>query len=78
MPIYEYVCSKCAHEFEELILGAEEDVACPECGSKQTRKMLSRCKTRMGIQAGAEPGAQMAAPGGGCGSCSSSSCASCG
>ncbi|MGM0424539.1 MAG: FmdB family zinc ribbon protein [Thermodesulfobacteriota bacterium] len=78
MPIYEYVCANCAKEFEELILGAQEDVACPECESRETRRMLSRCKSRIGGHAGAELGAEAPASGGGCASCSSGSCASCG
>jgi putative FmdB family regulatory protein len=32
MPLYEYVCRGCSHEFEELVFG-DESVTCPECGS---------------------------------------------
>jgi putative FmdB family regulatory protein len=78
MPIYEYMCDKCQKEFEELILGAEKGAICPECGSQETRKMLSNCRTRIAGPAGADLGSQMPASGGGCASCSSGSCASCG
>jgi putative FmdB family regulatory protein len=32
MPLYEYQCRGCSHEFEELVFG-DEPVTCPECGS---------------------------------------------
>jgi putative FmdB family regulatory protein len=31
MPIYEYRCKKCETEFECLVLGGDNDVACPDC-----------------------------------------------
>jgi putative FmdB family regulatory protein len=40
MPVYEYVCRKCAHEFEELVLGRETP-ACPECASTKLEKKFS-------------------------------------
>ncbi len=30
MPIYEYSCTACGHEFEELVRGDEKPV-CPSC-----------------------------------------------
>ncbi|MDZ7762019.1 MAG: zinc ribbon domain-containing protein [Desulfovermiculus sp.] len=77
MPIYEYTCAQCAHQFEEIILGREEKVPCPKCGADQTHKLMSRCRSKLG---GAEPLGQGAAlsSGGGCSSCSGGSCASCG
>jgi|688.fasta_scaffold289047_3 putative FmdB family regulatory protein len=42
MPIYEFACSACANEFEELVsMSAVNGVACPACGSKHTEKLLS-------------------------------------
>ena len=43
MPIFEYKCSKCEAEFEELVPASDKNrkVACPECGSKSTEKQLS-------------------------------------
>ena len=43
MPIYEYSCKACEHRFEELVptMNAVEKPACPECGSKQTSRILS-------------------------------------
>ena len=40
MPIYEYVCRDCKHEFEVLIRGKEQPV-CPKCGKKKVDKQLS-------------------------------------
>jgi putative FmdB family regulatory protein len=41
MPIYEYACESCGHEFEYLVRGSENPV-CPECrGSKQLTKRFS-------------------------------------
>ena len=40
MPVYEYLCRGCSHEFEELVLGAERPV-CPECQSADLQKKFS-------------------------------------
>jgi putative FmdB family regulatory protein len=40
MPIYEFECEACGARFEEL-LAAGASVACRECGSKRTRRLLS-------------------------------------
>jgi putative FmdB family regulatory protein len=41
MPIYEYACQKCGHEFEYLLRGGESPV-CPEChDAKQLSKRFS-------------------------------------
>ncbi len=43
MPIYEYICNKCDKKFEELVRSArtKAQIACPECGSKETARALS-------------------------------------
>ena len=43
MPIFEYKCSKCGAEFEELVSASDKNkkIPCPECGSKSTEKQLS-------------------------------------
>ncbi len=76
MPIYEYSCTSCDHEFEELIMNREQEVNCPNCGADEARKMLSRCRAKLGNTEGLDEAAGSALSGG-CGSCSSSSCASC-
>jgi putative FmdB family regulatory protein len=40
MPIYEYVCRKCHHEFEVLVRGSERP-QCPKCGDQKLDKLLS-------------------------------------
>ena len=40
MPIYEYSCKKCGHQFEMLILGKEEAI-CPSCSGRELEKLLS-------------------------------------
>ena len=40
MPIFEYTCLSCHHQFEALIRGAKTPV-CPECKSEKLEKMLS-------------------------------------
>jgi len=41
MPMYEYKCSACGHEFEELVFGQVEAVPCPKCSSTDTRRLVS-------------------------------------
>lgn len=40
MPIYEYRCGKCGHEFEALVRGATTP-ACESCGSLDLERLLS-------------------------------------
>ena len=40
MPIYEYACPDCGHDFEDLVLG-DEKPRCPECASARVEKKLS-------------------------------------
>jgi putative FmdB family regulatory protein len=40
MPIYEYACERCGHEFELLVRGTRVP-ACPECASEQVARRLS-------------------------------------
>lgn len=40
MPLYEYVCRRCAREFEELVFGQASPV-CPGCGGAEVERVLS-------------------------------------
>jgi putative FmdB family regulatory protein len=40
MPIYEYECRDCGHQFELLVL-AHTVAACPECRSRELEQLLS-------------------------------------
>ena len=58
MPIYEYACRACGHEFETLVR-ASETPSCVKCESAELEKKLS-----VFAKPGAEP-----APVGACGTC---------
>ena len=40
MPLYEYVCKKCSHAFEELVFG-DTVPRCPKCEATSVEKVLS-------------------------------------
>lgn len=40
MPLFEYVCKKCRHEFEFLVRG-DETPECPRCGGRRLDRQLS-------------------------------------
>jgi putative FmdB family regulatory protein len=40
MPIFEYICQECDHEFEALVFGKDK-TACPKCQSKKLTPQLS-------------------------------------
>lgn len=43
MPIYEYACDKCAHEFEvEQRITDEPVKTCPACRSRKVKRLISR------------------------------------
>ena len=43
MPIYEYACEKCGHEFEREQRITEDPVkTCPSCKAKKVRRLISR------------------------------------
>jgi len=41
MPIYEYSCKKCGHQFEELVQSSADPIACPQCTESNVEKMFS-------------------------------------
>jgi putative FmdB family regulatory protein len=62
MPIFEYVCKDCQHEFEALVFGRDK-AACPKCQSKKLTPQLSVFATSSKGSSGAS------APTAACGSC---------
>lgn len=61
MPIYEYICSACGHEFEALVYGTER-ARCPECQGVELEKRFSAFAAHGDARAEAPPP-------GACGSC---------
>ena len=44
MPMFDYICEKCEHTFEELVISStvqDSDIPCPECGANKSKKQLS-------------------------------------
>jgi putative FmdB family regulatory protein len=40
MPLYEYSCTKCDHQFEALVFDGEQ-TECPACRSQKVERQLS-------------------------------------
>jgi putative FmdB family regulatory protein len=43
MPIYEYECKACGHQFEYLVLHSTPAPECPACRHKKLQKLVSFC-----------------------------------
>lgn len=41
MPLYDFRCRACGHEFEALVRPPANDVSCPACGQADVERMLS-------------------------------------
>ncbi len=41
MPLYEYVCRACGHEFELLMRAADSAPTCPSCNASDLERLLS-------------------------------------
>ncbi|QGY40038.1 zinc ribbon domain-containing protein [Pseudodesulfovibrio cashew] len=82
MPIFEYQCNDCGNEFEELVFDRDECPPCPKCGSKETGKLMSAVRSRVGGGPAASGGESESAPApaasSGCAGCSGGNCSSCG
>jgi putative FmdB family regulatory protein len=64
MPIFEYICKDCQHEFESLVFGRDK-AKCPKCQSQKLSPQLSVfAMSSKGMSSAAKP-----APAGACGSC---------
>ena len=72
MPLYEYRCTSCDEEFEEIVKmnTPAETVPCPKCGRHQSERKISLFASRTGMGGGATGtrASSYAAPStGGCG-----------
>jgi putative FmdB family regulatory protein len=47
MPLYEFRCASCGHQFEELIFKTSEmeELVCPKCGAQQVNQLMSAFST---------------------------------
>jgi putative FmdB family regulatory protein len=43
MPIYEYQCQSCGHQFEFLVLPQSAAPECPSCHHQDLQKLVSLC-----------------------------------
>jgi putative FmdB family regulatory protein len=64
MPIFEYVCQECKHDFEALVFG-QQKAECPKCKSRKLELQLSV----FAVSAKSGGSSQPSMPTGGCGSC---------
>ena len=53
MPIYEYACKACGHEFETLVLG-ETKPECPSCQSRDLERLALPAHGPLIVHAGTE------------------------
>ncbi|HEY6303519.1 MAG TPA: zinc ribbon domain-containing protein [Terriglobales bacterium] len=67
MPIFEYVCKECQHEFEAIVFG-QQKAECPKCQSKKLEPQLSVFAVAAKSGAGTQPSFSAGSPGP-CGSC---------
>ena len=70
MPLYDYKCTECGHEFEMLVMGGEQP-ACPKCASGKLEKLMS------GFSVGGGARSSGGSSGSGCSGCAGGSCSTC-
>ncbi len=70
MPIFEFICNKCGHDFEELVMSKSEKIQCPECKSKKVKKQMSTVSFK-------SSGNYSSSAGPSCSGCTSSNCSTC-
>ncbi len=62
MPMYDFQCPDCGHEFEELVFGNRLPAQCPSCEGQEIERKVSACAARISGSGGGAP-----APSSGCG-----------
>jgi putative FmdB family regulatory protein len=58
MPLYEYACQKCDHEFEALVFPGDDEVECPKCEARRVVRRLSvpaRPQSEAALPTGCDP-----------------------
>ncbi len=72
MPIYEYHCSCCGEDFEELVLSQSSAINCPKCHASKVRKLMSVASFKSGEKFVSSSDTSSG------GTCSSHNCSTCG
>jgi putative FmdB family regulatory protein len=68
MPLYEYLCRRCAKRFELLVRSSRARASCPHCKGKKLQRLFSVFGMSTGSGFRASPSSD-GRNGGGCGSC---------
>jgi putative FmdB family regulatory protein len=74
MPIYEYQCQTCGHEFEALVFGRETP-RCPSCEGEKVCKLMSTCGF---VSKGTGGQTVSSSSSSSCSGCHATSCSGCG
>jgi putative FmdB family regulatory protein len=77
VPIFEYICSKCDNEFEEIVLSKSAKIRCPDCGGGRVKKKPSAFGFRSKGSGNGGQAKFQASGGSGCSGCTSSNCSGC-
>jgi putative FmdB family regulatory protein len=64
MPLFEYICKKCGHRFEALVIAAKIPV-CPVCLSEELEQIYSSFSTSGGGKSNGASSGIGCSPGGG-------------
>jgi putative FmdB family regulatory protein len=72
MPIFEFRCQACGHEFEKLVFAGDLQVDCPMCQNTQVEKLMSACAAKVGYKFTAASSKSS------CTGCAATSCSTCG
>ncbi|MBN1524983.1 MAG: zinc ribbon domain-containing protein [Spirochaetales bacterium] len=72
MPIYEYVCTECSHNFDVLVREGNT-LSCPQCSGTKLEKKFSMFAAHSGAGTD-QPGCAGTCPGFSRGSCGSGLC----
>lgn len=79
MPIYEYICKHCNHQFEMIrsTRDLDSDIECPQCSVKGVEKLMSICKAKVEMSFSDFNNMGAGTSGSSCSGCTASSCTGC-
>ena len=72
MPTYEYMCDDCGRvfELERPVSERDNEAPCPTCGSKRTKRLLSRGIILIGLESQKDSSSA-------CSTCTTGTCSTC-